>query len=163
MLATTTRVWPAPDPSRFSSIHSNPPWEPTKRPEVVINTFGRGKVIYCASPIETIEPLSETLIRLVRRLRGRFSFEAEAPAAVELTLFHQPELHRYRLSLVNFQKDLPNIPVEQIPVRLRLSEKVIRVIALPNDLTVPYTESDGEVQFTVPRLETLAMFSVVVA
>ena len=79
VLATTTQVWPASDPSRFSSIHSNPPWQPTTRPEVVINTFGKGKAIYCASPIETIEPLGETLIRLVRRLHGGFIIRGQGP------------------------------------------------------------------------------------
>jgi hypothetical protein len=163
VLATTTLVWPAPDGSRFASIHSNPPWQPTDRPEIIINEFGKGKAIYCASPIETIETLSDLLIRLVRRLQGEFSFEADAPAAVELTLFHQPELHRYRLSLVNFQKDLPNIPVENIPIRLRLPTRVLRVIQLPGDRTIPHTDKEGIVRFTMPRLDTLAMFSVIVA
>lgn len=162
VLATTTLVWPAPDATRFSSIHSNPPWQATERPEIVLNTFGRGRAIYCASPIETVDSLSATIVRLVRRLEDRLSFEADAPSAVELTLFHQPERHRYRLSLVNFQKDLPNIPVVDIPVRLRLPAKVVRVVQLPGDRAIEHTEADGVVRFTAPRLETLAMFAVVV-
>jgi hypothetical protein len=163
VLATTTLVWPTGDPSRFSSIHSNPPWQPTDRPEVVLNHFGQGQAIYCASPLETIESLAGTVARLVRRLHGQFRFEADAPAAVELTLFHQPERHRYRLSLVNFQKDLPNIPIVEIPVRLRLPEKIVRIVALPGDRPIAHHEAEGLVRFAVPRLETLAMFAVIVA
>src|SRR5262249_42067277 len=100
VLATTTLVWPAQDATRFSSIHSNPPWQPTSRPEVVINRYGKGRAIYCASPLETIDSLGGAVARMVRRLHDRPSFEADAPPAVELTLFHQPERHRYRLSLV---------------------------------------------------------------
>jgi hypothetical protein len=170
VLATTTLVWPAPDGSRFSSIHSNPPWEPTTRPEIVINRFGKGQSIYAASPIETVESLSPTFVRLIRRLfqsdlsgaSSHFSFEADAPAAVELTLFRQPEKHRYRLSLVNFQKDLPNIPVEQIPIRLHLPEGVHQVVSLPDNRVVPHTVDGRVIQFMVPRLETLAMFAVIV-
>jgi hypothetical protein len=162
VLAKTTQIWPTSDPTRFASIHSNPPWNPTDRPEVVLNHFGPGRAIYCSSPIETMESLADTFVRLVRRLEDRFSFEADAPAAVELTLFHQPERHRYRLSLVNFQKDLPNIPVLDIPVRLRLPGKVLRVVQLPADRPVPHSEAGGVVRFTVPRLETLAMFAAVV-
>jgi hypothetical protein len=162
VLATTTLVWPAPDDSRFSSIHSNPPWQPTSHPEVVLNHFGKGKAIYCASPIETIEPLADTLVRLLRRLHADYSFEAVAPAAVELTLFRQPELHRYRLTLVNFQKDLPNVPVHQIPVRLRLPEKVHRIVTLPGNDVLPHAEHEGVVRFTVPKLETLAMIAITV-
>ncbi|MFO0892348.1 MAG: alpha-amylase family protein [Isosphaeraceae bacterium] len=169
VLATTTLVWPAPDGSRFSSIHSNPPWTPTTRPEIVLNSFGKGRVIYCASPIESVEPLAATLVRLVRRLDGHraddpgagFTFEADAPSAVELTLFHQPERHRYRLSLVNFQKDLPNIPIERIPVRLRLPQKVHRVVSLPDGRAIPFTGDGRLIRFDVPRLETLAMFGVI--
>jgi hypothetical protein len=162
VLATTTMVWPASDPTRFSSIHSNPPWKPTVRPEIVLNHFGRGRAIYCASPIETVESLADSFVRLVRRLEVRFSFEADAPAAVELTLFRQPERHRYRLSLINFQKDLPNIPVADIPVRLRLPERVHRVVELPGERPILHTEADGVVRFTVPRLETLAMYAAIV-
>ena len=47
-------------------------------------------------------------------------------------------------------------------MRLRLPEKVHRVILLPGDRTIPHAEKDGAVSFTVPRLETLAMLAVVV-
>jgi hypothetical protein len=162
VLATTTLIWPARDPSRFASIHSNPPWQPTNRPEVVLNCFGNGRAIYSASPLETVASLSGTVARLVRRMNDQFCFEADAPAVVELTLFHQPEKHRYRLCLINFQKDLPNIPVTDIPVRLRLPDKVVRILALPGAREIDHTESEGVVRFTVPRLETLAMYAVVV-
>jgi len=162
VLATTTLVWQTDDPARFASIHSNPPGQATDRPEVVLNLFGKGRAIYCASPIETIESLDGAIPNLVRRLFDRFSFEADAPAAVELTLFHQPERKRYRLSLVNFQKDLPNIPVNDIAVRLRLPERVLRVVEIPSGRTIEHTEADRVVRFVVPRLETLAILAVLV-
>ena len=74
ILATTTLVWPTEDPTRFASIHSNPPWRKTDQPEVILNRFGAGSCIYCASPLETVECLSGTIVRLVRRLNDRFSF-----------------------------------------------------------------------------------------
>jgi hypothetical protein len=162
ILATTTLVWPTDDPTRFASIHSNPPWRKTDQPEVVLNRFGAGNCIYCASPVETVESLTGTIVRLVRRLNARFRFEADAPAAVELTLYHQPDRHRYHLCLVNFQKDLPNIPVADIPVRLRLPENVVQIVELPADRKIEHSEVDGVVRFTVPRLETLAVLGVIV-
>ncbi len=163
VLATTTLVWPASDPTRFSSIHSNPPWKPTEsargRPQPLRRRAGRSTAPARSRPSRAWRIPSSGWCG---GWTDRFAFEADAPAAVELTLFHQPERHRYRLSLVNFQKDLPNIPVADIPVRLRLPGKVHRVVQLPGDRPVPHTEADGVVRFTVPRLETLAMYAVIV-
>ncbi len=97
VLATTTLPWPAPEPTKFSSIHSNPPWQQTDRPEGVFHPFGQGRAIYCSSLLETVEGLSETFIKLLRLLCGTYSFEADAPASVEVTMFHQPDRKRYVL------------------------------------------------------------------
>jgi hypothetical protein len=161
ILAVTTLPWPAPDPSKFSSIHSNPPWQTTDRPEVVLNGVGKGRVVYCSSPIESVDGLSETFVRLLRLLHADYTFEGAGPASVEITLFHQPEQHRYRLTLVNFQRDLPNIPVDGIQVRLRLEgQRVHRVMRLPNNQRIDHREEGKQVSFTAPRLETLAMFAI---
>jgi hypothetical protein len=164
VLATTTLPWPAPSPTQFSSIHSNPPWQPTEWPELVFHRFGQGRVVYASSLLETVESLGDTFIRLIRLLHADYRAEAEAPSAVELTLFHQPDRQRYLLSLVNFQKDLPNLPVEGIRVRLRLGPGRVReVLHLPKGKGIPFRERVGVVTFTAPRLETLAMFAIKVA
>lgn len=160
VLATTTLPWPAPSPREFSSIHSNPPWVETSLPEVVFNRYGKGRAIYCASVLEDVEGLRETFIRLVRRLQPEFAFEADAPAAVELTLFAQPDRKRHLLSLVNFQRELPNLPVDGIEVRLRLPQHVRRIHMLPGGKVIPHRTRDGVVSFTAPRLRTLAMLAV---
>jgi hypothetical protein len=161
VLATTTWPWPAPDPSRFSSIHSNPPWVPTKRPEIVLNNFGRGRAIYTSSLIENVDGMADTYLSLVRILAGSLQFELDAPAAVEMTIFNQPDRHRYLLSLVNFQRELPNIPVENTTVRARLPEGMLRRVArLPDEKVLEHHAKDGVVQFSTGRLETLAMFAL---
>jgi hypothetical protein len=161
VLATTTLPWPAPDATKFSSIHSNPPWQATDRPEIVQNAFGKGRAVYCSSLIESVDGLSDVYVKLVRALAGNFRFEADAPAVVEMTVFHQPDRHRYLLSLVNFQKDLPNIPVEGIVVRMRpAGETVRRVVLLPEGKAIEHQTSDGVVSFRAPRLETLALIAL---
>ena len=124
VLATTTLPWPAPDARSFSSIHSNPPWTPTKNPEVVLHRFGKGARGVRGERVGKPESLKETFLRLLRSLGTAFTLEADAPAVVEATLFHQPERARYVVSLVNFQKDLPNIPVDGIRLRLRVAQRI---------------------------------------
>ncbi len=164
VLATTTLPWPAPDPTRFSSIHSNPPWQPTDHPEVVRHPFGGGRAIYCSSPLESVPELADCFTALLRSLCPTYRVEAAAPPCVEVALFHQPERHRYLLSLVNFQAELPNIPVDGIRVRLRLpGERIHAVRRLPDERTVAHEQTEDGVAFTAPRLETLALFAVSLA
>jgi hypothetical protein len=161
VLATTTLPWPAPNPTQFSSIHSNPPWQPTEQPEIVLNRYGAGQAIYCASPIESVDNLFDTLPELVRRLHKTYAFEVDAPSCVEATLFRQADRHRYLFTLVNFQRDLPNLPVDDIRVTLRVPQgRVGRVALLPDGQAIATTERDGGVSFVAPRLLTLALFAI---
>jgi hypothetical protein len=160
VLATTTLPWSHADSTRFSSIHSDPPWEPTDNPEIVSHTFGKGRAIYCSTVIENFTTFDDTFLALLRDLDGAYRFEANAPKSVEVTLFHQPERGRYRLSLVNFQDHMPNIPVDKVEVRLRLPETVKRITQLPAGEPVKHSLGGDQIVFEVPRFETLSMFAI---
>jgi hypothetical protein len=152
--------WPAPDPRRFSSIHSNPPWVATDHPEIVLSSFGQGCSVYCATAIEQVPTLEETFVRLIRLLGGEFTFEAETHPSVELSLFRQDDRQRYVLSLIAFQQDLPNLPVPEVRVTLRLPREVHRIDRLPDGTPLPFEASGRAVAFTLPRLETLALLAI---
>lgn len=160
VLATTTLPWRGSEPTHFASIHSDPPWQATDNPEVVLHRFGKGQAVYCATPIEMEENLREVFVRLIRRLLPAPVLEMDAHPVVEATLFHQPERKRYLLSLVNFQHELPNIPIEGIRARLRVSQSVKAVYLLPEGKVVRFQRARGEIAFTIPRLQTLAMLGV---
>jgi hypothetical protein len=64
------------------------------------------------------------------------------------------------LGLVNFQHDLPNLPVDGITVRLRLPRAVRHIRQLPGGKVIPHRTQQGVVTFTAPRLRTLALFAV---
>lgn len=117
-------------------------------------------MVYCASILETDEGLAPTFIQLIRLLRPQYTFEVVAHPAVEATLFHQPDRGRYLLSLVNFQKELPNLPVDGIEVTLRLPARVKSIALLPAGKPLKFRERAGVATFTAPRLETLLMCAV---
>jgi hypothetical protein len=162
VLATLTLPYTDPaDPVHFASIHNDPPGRPTRHPALVLNRFGQGQAMYVAGDLESFDFHREIFIRLIRLLARSFAFEADAPKAVEVTLFHQEDRRRFIINLVNFQKELPNIPVEGIRVKVRLDGKnVRRVLILPMEKESGYTISDGYAEFTVPRLETFAMLAL---
>jgi hypothetical protein len=149
------------DPFHFASIHNNPPGIRTGRPAIVLNHFGQGQAMYVAGDLENADPHRGVFVSLIRLLAKPFSFEAEAPKAVEVTAFRQEGKRRTIVSLVNFQKDLPNIPVEGIKVRVRLDGKAPRrLLALPSESPLAYQVQGDCIEFVAPRLETLAMFAL---
>lgn len=161
ILANTVLPWPAPNATQFASIHSNPPWQPISNPEIVENNFGKGRAIYASTAIEAVDVLASTFVKILKRLQPHYRFEANAHPAVEVTMFHQPDRKRYVLSLVNFQKDLPNIPIDGIEVELRMGgTKVEAVEMLPQGEKLKIKPSAEGVSFTVPRLESLRMFAI---
>lgn len=160
ILATTTLPWPAPDSSKFASIHSDPPWLTTDRPEIVLFRYGQGTAVYCSSVIETMDGLRDTFVRLIRRLCDTYCFEVDAPSCVEVTLFRQADRHRYVVSLVNFQKEMPNLPIDGIHIHLRLNTPATAVRQLAEKHEIRFRQQEGVISFHVPRLETLLMFAV---
>ncbi|MHB9032805.1 MAG: alpha-L-fucosidase [Anaerolineae bacterium] len=146
---------------RFASIHSNPPGIATGYPAMVLNNFGTGRAFYSALTLESAEMHQDIFANIVRLLGAPFGITAEAPKAVEMTTYHQADRKRYIISLVNFQNELPNIPVEGIKVKLAIgSPGVKQLLLLPAAESWPYTVSDGYVEFTAPRLETLVMLAL---
>ncbi len=99
-------------------------------------------------------------MRLLRRLNDRFAFEMDTHPAVEATLFHQPTRSRYLLSLINFQKDLPNIPIDNIRVTLRLPASLRRITLLLEGQTLSHHSAEEGVTFAIPRVTTLAMVAI---
>jgi hypothetical protein len=162
ILATLTLPFTDPaDPVHFASIHNNPPGVDTDHPAAVLNRYGQGKAIYVAGDLESLEIHRAVFANLLGLLCGSFSAGADAPGAVEITAFHQADHKRFIVSLINFQKDLPNIPVDGIRVKVRLDGRTPqRVALLPDGATRPFAVRDGYLEFTAPRLETFAMFAV---
>ena len=148
------------DPWRFASIHNNPPGRYTGQPAIVHNRYGAGQAIYVAGAIERAETRPELFVNLLRHMQPIWSFESDAPKPVEITLFHQPLERRWLVNLINFQQALPNIPVQDIQVRLRIPQQPARLLQQPAGSELP-TERHGDgVSFTLPRLDTFAMLTL---
>lgn len=162
VLATTTLPWSDNDPSHFSSIHSDPPWQTTEQPEVTRHRFGQGVAIYAATPLESVDVLGDAFQRMLQELCSEPTLQLTAPSAVEATLFHQPDRMRYVLTLVNFQDKLPNIPIDGIVVRLKLpnGHRPVTVVSLPDGQFMRMEQRGHYTAFRCGRLETLAMYAI---
>jgi beta-galactosidase GanA len=164
VLATTTLPYTDPkDPSRFVSIHSNPPGIATENPAVVMNSYGQGKSVYVTTELENQLLHRDVFWKLLRRMiTSPLLLESNAPKPVEFTTFLQEDHKRYVINVCNFQKDLPSIPVHDISVTLHLgNKKAVGVKHLPRENDIEFTCSDNTVRFQIPKLEIFDMFTVV--
>lgn len=147
------------DARQFSSIHSNPPGIATDTPGLVMHPYGEGTAIYSSASLESADYARSIFTNTLGLFQQPYSFEADSPGCVEITLFHQAEKRRLVICLLNFQKDLPNLPVDGVTVRVRLLGMVPGQLKLvPEESQVAYRYRGDVLEFESPRLETLRMF-----
>lgn len=162
VLGTLTLPYTNPDDGeKYASIHSNPPGIATDKPSVVAKRFGKGLVIYAAEALEVHEHCAGIFVRLLRMLCPQFAIEGDIPACVEFTLFHQPDRKRLVLSAVNFQKELPNLPVRSAGVSVDVKGHAVkRVLELPDGAEIPHSTDGERVNIELPAIETLRMIAL---
>ena len=164
VLATVTRPYTDPkDPSRFGSAISNPPGIPTAYPAVVRNRFGKGETLYVAGCLERMEHDAhrEILRQLLGLLAPASLVVTDAPKSVEILLYDQSPDQRLLVAVLNFQGELPNIPVSGSRLRVRLDGRLpSRLRCLPAAADVPFTVSAGYLEFVLPRLDTFLLFAI---
>ena len=162
VIATLTLPYTDPsDGAKLASIHSNPPGIATDYAAVVHRSYGKGRVMWVSAPLEAAdqEPHRRVFARMIAALAtAPFSFEAEAPAAVEMIVFHQPDRKRYLVSLINEQEQLPPIPVLDAVVRVRTDgKKPVGAALLPDEKPLPITVRGDYTEIVVPRLDIFCM------
>jgi hypothetical protein len=149
------------DSKKIASIHSNPPGIATDYASVVYRSFGKGNVIWVAAPLEAAvqQPHKDAFANMIRTLASApSSFEADAPAAVEVTLFHQPDRKHYLVNVVNEQELLPPIPVFNIRIRVRMGgRRATRATLLPAESPLPFDVKGDYMEVMVPRLDIFQM------
>lgn len=167
VLATVTMPFVDPEVgnainTRFAQIWSSPPnTEPGKDPGIVVHSFGKGKAIWVAAPLETRgdEVDARVLLLLLKRfLEPRYKFEADAHRAVEVTLFHQEDRHRLLVGMLNLQDQVPTIPVTAtVRVQVPAGHKASKVSLLPEKQDIAFTRVGSYVSFQVPPFKLVSM------
>lgn len=167
ILATVTLPFVDPEAgtvlnSHFAQIWSDPPaTRPGHDPGIVINTFGKGKAVWVAAPLESrADPVVGRVFQLLlkRILAPPYRFEADTDPAVEVTLFHQEERNRLLVGMLNLQAQVPTIPVAAtIRVQVPQGRRVRKVSLLPEQKDLEFSSSGPYVSFRVPEFELIRM------
>jgi len=148
---------------RFAQIWSNPPsLEAGTDPGIVVHSFGKGKAIWLAAPIESSEHVinRSVVANLLRRfIPGPVAFEVEAAPWVEMTLMHQPSEHCLLAGLLSLQNQIPPLPVgATVRVRVPQGKLITKVQSVPGRVLIPHKAKGPFVEFRVPEFNELAMF-----
>ena len=117
--------FPCDDPERYASIHSNPPGIPTSWAGLTVNCFGKGRCVYLYSPLLMHRQHSQEQFgkRLFSEFAPKFVTASDhLPESTELTLLKSTTEKAYLLGLVNYQEELPNIPLRDLSISFRLPD-----------------------------------------
>jgi len=162
---TLPYAYPAPGNVKdraWASIHSSPPWEDTAHPVLVAHDTGRGRAVYCAADIETVdaEANERLFVHLIRSLLpGPPSATADCHPAIWLNVFDQPDRGRTVVSFLHHAADLPPLPA---PVTFILRPPPCRrftgLVSAPTGEPVDHTvDGDGVLSAHLPAVGVLAM------
>jgi hypothetical protein len=130
----------------------------------VANSFGKGRTLWVAAPIESRpEPaFANIVLHFLRRLvPGPYRFEVDTDPAVEITLFDQAEQRRLLVSLLNMREQMPVSPVTAT-VRVCLPEgrKPVRVLRVPDSKESPFAIAGPYIRFSVAPFKVAALYLV---
>jgi hypothetical protein len=150
------------DNNLFASAISNPPGKYTKHPALTINKYGRGLAIYSAGDLErmTYEKHKKIFSGIMMSLLNKPVFETDAPKPVEIIVFRQEKKKRLIINILNYQKQIPPVPVHDLHVKINTwGKKPVRLIRVPEEKAVVFEMSaDGRVEFIIKKVEMFAMF-----
>ena len=159
VLATLVLPYTKPDDIRYASIHSNPPGIATDHPAITVNSFGRGRVIWSALPLEEMEwaEYGQILLNLLHREAGQdYFFTADAPSTVELTAFRDEK--SVTIHAVSLNEEHCSATVA--PFTLSVEGEAASVTLLPDRAPVPFRNENGRTVFTTRPLHIFDVYQI---
>ena len=165
ILATITLPYTPPnDAYSYSSAISNPPGILTEWPALIQHTYGKGSVIYSAGCLEAMphDAHSQVFFKLIRQFAtGPLKLTTDAPRPVEITIYDDAINHRLLICCLNFQHDLPNIPIYNMQLSVSLGGRAFKSVRLlPEGEVIDNQLLQDAVQFKATKLETFLMFAI---
>lgn len=156
-LATVTLPISIPsDHLHFSSAISDPPMTATASPAIHENTFGKGRVIWCAGRLEN-DPIPDNMTLftdLVLRLLGEPQVKLDAPECVEHVLYAGEDC--WKLNLLNHQEISPAIPIHGMSATIDVGERRVKSVRTVSGTDVNFAQDGSKLSIKL----NLALFEL---
>ncbi len=147
--------------THFASIHSDPPGILTNIPAVAVTSYGKGKVLWSAMPIESVDNYNHSQVFL-NLLSSCFSiipsFLSDAPSDVEITEFSADDHLYVHGVLLNSARKARSVEPFSVSVRCDHAPKAI--YCLPAQTAIPFSWEEGYARFKVTNLDIFAMCKI---
>ena len=162
VLATLTLPYTTEEEERFVSIHSNPPCIVTEYPVVVEGTYGAGRFVWSAIPVEALDMEEYRILflnllgRLTEDLSG--SLIGTAPDDVEITLFENEKGILVNAIHLNERIKMPDVPEFEVGVRCDFPVRAVEL--LPEHKEVAFEQRDGYVRFQALPMHVFSMYRI---
>jgi hypothetical protein len=154
-----------PDDEKYASIHSNPPGIDTDYAGLTVNKYGKGRCVYLSSPVLSLQQDAQQVF-------GTWLFKeyspssivvgTNAPECVEITLLRSTTENAYIAGFVNYQKELPNVPVRDVHALIRLPGGVTpkSCASVSDGRKIDVKIEKGALRIEVPCLDTIEMIEI---
>ena len=165
VIATLTLPYIDPnDPSKFSSIHSNPPADPTDIPTLVLANYGKGRVVWSASVLEydKRDMYMRAIMNIFELLcsKQELSVLSNAPRQVEICAYKLGG--RYQINCVNIGATAEHLPVPSFEIALKVGsiDSEPRAVILPEGEPIECRYDGNYVRFDVSDLDIFRMIEL---
>mgnify|MGYP003303158589 CR=1 FL=1 len=158
VLATLTFPYTKPNELKFASIHSDPPGRASAIPALTVNSYGKGRVIWSALPIEAMEyaEYREIFLNIIESVsKPKYSLLSDAPHNVEIVSYKDENSFTVNVSVLC--EESKSVPVVPFKIRIKTDAKPSRVILLPNEDQISFSYEDG---YTIFKTRTLNIFDM---
>ncbi|MCQ2379320.1 MAG: beta-galactosidase [Victivallaceae bacterium] len=154
--------FPPDDPESYASIHSNPPGlEDSGFVGMSEHRYGKGLAVYIYDDVMTGRNdahrrfAGETVLRYVKPPVEC----ANLPKSAELTLLADEGGTTRCVAVVNYQDDLPPVPLRDVKIRLMTpAGGVFRLVRVSDGSGVPFVLENGMLSFTVDHIDEAEFF-----
>ncbi len=149
--------------NRFSSAISNPPYIFTDEPSLTMNNYKKGKVLYSCGAIESAKNHSPKVVfsNIINKLIENPTIKTNAPTPVHVNLFADEENEKYLLNILNFQEQLPVIPVYDMEVWINTNGRTISSAVYVSDKRpCKFEEKDNGYVFYIDKLDQFEMIEI---
>ena len=94
-------------------------------------------------------------------MRSPLKLSTDAPLPVEMTIYDDAIHHRLLICCLNFQHDLPNIPIYDMQLTVSLGGRSFKSLQLlPEGNVVEHQLLQDAVQFKAIKLETFLLYAI---